>query len=283
MENVKIITDSTSDLSLEIMQKYNIAIVPLYVYFGEDGYRDGVDLIPQQLFEIVKEKGALPRTAAPAPYDYIKSFQEYIDQGQDIVVLTISSKMSSSYQNALLAASEFPEGKIWVVDSQNITTGIGMLATIAGDMAAEGKSAGEIAARLKNLVPKVRVNFVIDTLEYLYKGGRCNVVENLVGTLLKIKPVIGVEGGSMFVADKIRGDKKRALDKMIQNILKNSSRIDFNRFFVVNSCGSEEDSDYVKTCLQEAMPDLDIFQTKAGCVISSHCGEKTLGISYIEK
>lgn len=280
---VKIITDSTSDLSSDIRKRYDISIVPLYVYFREDGYKDGENLVPKQLFALVKEQGILPKTAAPAPFDFANTFSEWIDRGQDIVVLTISSKMSSSYQNAVLAASEFPEGRIWVVDSENITTGIGLLATIAGDLAQEGKSAQEIAETLQGLIPKVRVNFVIDTLEYLYKGGRCNVVENMVGTLLKIKPVIGVENGSMFVAEKIRGDKKRALDKMIKEVINNPSKVDYHKFFIVNSCGSEDESDYVKSCLQNVFEGIEIMQTQAGCVISSHCGEKTLGISYIEK
>lgn len=283
MRSVKVITDSTSDLTDEILQKYNITVVPLYVDFGEESYRDGVDIFPEQLFLKVQEEGILPKTASPSPYDFIKYFKESIDLGLDIIVITISSKMSSAYQNALLAASEFPTERILVVDSQNITTGIASLVMVAGDLAKQGKSVQEIAEKIRELTSRVRVNFVIDTLEYLYKGGRCNVVQNLLGTALKIRPIIGVDQGIMFVEGKTRGDKKRALDKMIDSFIERRDLIDFNRIFIVNSCGGEEELNYVKACFQEALPDIEIIMTKAGCVISSHCGEKTLGISYIEK
>lgn len=283
MRKVKIFTDSTSDLTAEILRKFDITVVPLYVDFGDQSFKDGVDLLPEQLFEIVKERGILPKTAAPSPYDYIKYFREYTELESDIIVITISAKMSSSFQNALLAASEFPAGRIWVLDSQNLSTGIGSLAIIAGELANEGKSAEEIAEKINRLTPKVRVSFVIDTLEYLYKGGRCNVVQTLVGNALKIRPIIGVEQGRMIVEDKVRGNKKRALDKMIDDVIKNKSNIDYNRIVVINSCGSEEEAIYTKDRFQKYLPDIEILMTKAGCVISSHCGEKTLGISYIEK
>lgn len=281
MRMVKIIADSTCDLSVEILRKYDITLVPLYVDFGDGSQKDGVDLLPEQLFKSVKEKGIIPKTAAPSPYDFISCFKEFIDLGQDIIVFTLSAKMSSTYQNACLAASEFPDGRIHVIDSQNITTGIGSLVMIAGDMAIQGKNANEIAYTIKPLVSRVRMSFVIDTLEYLYKGGRCNVIQNLVSTMLKIRPIIAVEDGSMLVADKIRGDKRRALDKMIDNIVKNSANIDYNRIFIVNSCGSDEEASYVEAHFKELLPGFELIMTKAGCVISSHCGEKTLGLSYI--
>lgn len=281
MRKVKVITDSTSDLTPDIIKKYNITVVPLYVDFGEQGYKDGVDLFPEQLFELVKEKGILPKTSAPSPYDFQKYFKEYIDKNLDIIVITISAKMSSTYQNALLAASEFPAGRIMVIDSQNITLGIGNQVIIAGEMAEKGKDLKEIAEKVASLTPKVKVNFVIDTLEYLYKGGRCNAVQTLFATALKIRPIIGVDSGSMFVESKVRGDKKRALDKLINKVI--NAELDYNRIFVINSCGSEDEAEYVKSCLQKSLPEFEILRAKAGCVISSHCGEKTLGLSYIEK
>lgn len=283
MRKVKVITDSTCDLPSDIIEKFDIAITPLYVDFGEESYKDGVTLFPEQLFQLVREKGILPKTAAPSPYDFIKQMREYVDLDLDIIVITISAKMSSTYQNALLAASELPAGRIRVIDSQNITMGIGSQVMIAGEMAKEGKSLSEIADRVKDITPKAKVSFVIDTLEYLYKGGRCNVVQNLLGTALRIRPIIGVEDGSMIVENKVRGDKKRALDKIVDEVIKNSSKINFNRIFVLYSCGSEEEADYVKDSLHRALPGIELPLVQAGCVISSHCGEKTLGISYIEK
>ncbi|MGI6449281.1 MAG: DegV family protein [Desulfitobacteriia bacterium] len=283
MRKIKIITDSTCDLPKNLIEKYDITVVSLFVVFGEENYRDGVDLYPEKLFRMVKEKGILPKTASPSPYDFVRCYQEYLDQEMDIIVITISAKMSSTYQNALLAASECPEGRIWVVDSQNITAGVGMLAIIAAKMAQDGKNPQEIVAKLEELVPKVKVNFVIDTLEYLYKGGRCNVLQNLLGTALKIRPIIGVEEGSMLVAGKTRGDKKRALNKILEWALEDRQEIDFDQVFVISSFGGEEEAVYIHDCLSKVLVDKEIIVGLAGCVISSHCGEKTTGIIYIKK
>lgn len=283
MRKIKIITDSTSDLSVDILRKYDITVVPLYVNFGEEIFRDGIDINPEQLFMMVKERGVLPKTAAPSPFDFVKYFKTYIDQEFDIITITISAKMSSAYQNALLATSEFPKGRIWVVDSQNLSTGIGSLVMIAAEMAKEGQSAEKITERLNTIIPRVRVNFIIDTLEYLYKGGRCNVVQHLFGTALRIRPIIGVQQGNMVVENKIRGEKKRALDKIIDKAVNNNSQIDYNRIFITYSRGCEEDVPYVNSYLHEAFPDKEILLTDAGCVISSHCGEGTIGVIHIQK
>jgi DegV family protein with EDD domain len=281
MRKVKIITDSTNDLSAELLQEYDIDVVPLHVDFGEETYRDGVDLIPARLFQLVEEKKLLPKTAAPTPYAYAECFREYFDQEQDIIVITISAQMSSSYQNAALAASEFPQGRIWVIDSQNLSTGIGALVITAAEYARQGLQAEEISAKIRSLVAKVHVSFVIDTLEYLYKGGRCNVLQNLMGSVLKIRPTIGVENGKMLVVDKVRGEKKKALDKLIENARRDS--VESKRIFITHSLGSEEEAVYLKGALQDIYPDKEILITNAGCVISSHCGQKTIGVIYIRK
>ncbi|NLI93242.1 MAG: DegV family protein [Peptococcaceae bacterium] len=283
MRKVKVIADSTNDLSFEILQQYDIDVVPLYVEFGEETYKDGVDIIPEQLFQLVSEKGILPKTAAPSPFDFISVYTKYIEEGMDILVITLSAKMSSTYQNAVLAASEFPKGRIRVIDSQNLTTGIGSLVMIAREMAEKGIEIHSIAQELEALVTKVKVSFVIDTLEYLYKGGRCNVIQNLLGTALKIRPIIAVEDGRMIVEDKVRGDKKRAIEKLLEKLFKNPQSIYQNRIIIPYSLGSEEDAELMKSMIQKELPGTEILITKAGCVISSHCGMKTLGLSYIQK
>ncbi|RJE46950.1 MULTISPECIES: DegV family protein [unclassified Dehalobacter] len=281
MRKVKIITDSTNDLSAELLQEYDIDVVPLHVDFGEETYRDGVDLIPARLFQLVEEKKLLPKTAAPTPYAYAECFRGCFDQEQDIIVITISAQMSSSYQNAVLAASEFPQGRIWIIDSQNLSTGIGALVITAAEYAQQGLQAEEVSVKIRDLVAKVHVSFVIDTLEYLYKGGRCNVLQNLMGSVLKIRPTIGVENGKMLVVDKVRGEKKKALDKLIENARRDS--VDSKRIFITHSLGSEEEAIYLKYALQDIYPHKEILITNAGCVISSHCGQKTIGVIYIRK
>jgi len=283
MRKVKIITDSTNDLTRGILDNYGTTIVPLFVDFGEESYKDGVDLTPERLFELAEEKNILPKTAAPSPYDFAGYYRQYLDSGYDIVVITISSKISATYQNALLAAEEFPKDRIWVTDSLNLSTGIGLLVMLAGEYAREGLSAGEIAAKIQDIIPRVRVSFIVDTLEYLYKGGRCNSLQNMVGSVLKIRPVIGVADGRIIVQDKVRGDKKKALHKILDRISQTKEKIDFSRVFITYSLGGEEEAAYLKDCLQKAVPAEEILLTQAGCVISSHCGQKTIGIIYAEK
>ncbi|UWG99011.1 DegV family protein [Dehalobacter sp. DCM] len=281
MRKVKIITDSTNDLSDVILQKYDISVIPLHVDFGGESYRDGVDLLPKDLFKLVEEKNMLPKTAAPSPFNFSEVYREYVEQGQDIIVITISSHMSSTYQNAVLASEEYPEGRIFVVDSQNLSTGIGSLVVLAAEYALQGLEAKEIADRVQRLVPKVQVSFVIDTMEYLYKGGRCNVLQSIMGSMLKIRPMISVDSGKMFMKDKVRGDKKKGLDKMLANTAKDS--IDSERIFITHSLGSEDEALYLKSILEMSFPEKEIITTDAGCVISSHCGQKTIGVIYIRQ
>jgi DegV family protein with EDD domain len=233
------------------------------VDFGEGSYKDGIDLFPEQLFQLVSKKGILPKTAAPSPYDFVTTYGKYLEQGFDLIVITLSAQMSSTYQNAVLAASEFPAGRIYVVDSQSLTTGIGSLVMLAGDMAEEGLSAKIIAERLNEIVPRVQVNFVIDTLEYLYKGGRCNVVQNLLSTALRIRPIIGIEDGRMIVADKVRGEKKRGIDRIFDGVAAKAQDIDYQRIFVVYSLGSEEEAQDLKEAFQKEFPKFEILLSQA--------------------
>jgi len=281
MRKVKIMTDSTNDLSAEVLKQYDVSVVPLYVEFGEKSYRDGVDISPDQLFHMVEENGVLPKTASPSPYDFAAFYRKYIEDGQDILVITLSAQMSSSYQNAVLAASEFPDGRIEVCDSKSLTVGIGSLVIKAGDMAQQGYGLQAISDKVRLDVASVKVNFVIDTLEYLYKGGRCNVVQNLLGTALRIRPIIGVEAGKMIIEDKVRGDKKRALDSILKNIMRDKQRIKDNLIIVVHSIGGKDEACYLRNAIQEALPYKKVDLMKAGCVISSHCGMKTVGVAYI--
>ncbi len=283
MRKVRIITDSTNDLSTEILQEYEISIVPLYVDFGEESYKDGQELTTDRLFQMVDEKGILPKTSAPSPYDFTEVYKEYINQEFDIVMITISSEISSTYQNAVLAASEFPPERIWVVDSRSLSTGIGILVMAAGDCVRNGMRAKEVAETIREMTTRVNVSFVIDTLEYLYKGGRCNVVENLIGSMLKIRPIIGLADGKMIVKDKVRGEKNRALDKMVRELLQKNDSIDLSRVLITSSQGSEEEVSYLKNYLKNELPTTSIYTTSAGCVISSHCGLKTVGLIYLRK
>ena len=174
MSNVKIFSDSTSDLPQGWKQTYDIGIVPLYVVFQDGTYKDGVDITPEEVYRRVAANGALPKTAAPSPADFIAAFEPVIASGGDVVYISLSSALSSTYQNALLAAGEFPEGRVRVVDSETLCGGIALLVMKAARAAAKGHSSTEITAMLEQCRSRVETEFVVDTLDYLYMGGRCS-------------------------------------------------------------------------------------------------------------
>ena len=205
---IRIFADSTCDLPPSWIEEYNIGIVPLYVVFGEQSLRDGVDITPEQLYAKVDQIGDLPKTAAPSPSDFIAAFTPSIEQGEDILFLSISSELSSTYQNALIAAGESPEGRVTVFDSRNLSSGIGLLVMKAVHATNEGSFIPQIVELLSRTVNEVECEFVVDTLDYLYKGGRCSGMQNIIGDLLKIRPVIKVVDGGMIPAYKVRGKRE---------------------------------------------------------------------------
>ncbi len=282
MTKVKIFADSTCDLPQEWMQKYDIGLVPLYVTFGDQTFKDGVDITTPQLYAKVSETGSLPKTAAPSPADFIAAFSPVIEDGREIVYISLSSELSSTYQNALLAAGEFPEGKVTVIDSLNLSTGIGLQVMKAVKAAEQGKSPAGIADIVEKVKPLVETEFVIDSLEYLYKGGRCSGMQNLVGSLLKIRPVIKVIDGKMTPAYKVRGKREKALEQMLDNALDKREQMDNDLIFVTHSLAAE-DARELKRLLEEKTGAREVAVSDAGCVISSHCGAKTIGILYVKK
>lgn len=277
---VKIFTDSTCDLTQEILTKNDISVIPVYVVFGEESFKDGVDIALEDLYKKVDECGKLPKTSATSPGDYLQAFEPYINEGSDIVYICLSSGLSSIYQNARLAAEEFPEGRIHVVDSRNLSTGIGLLVLKAVDMVKAGLNAQEIAERVSALVPKVETEFVIDTLEYLHKGGRCSGMQNLIGSMLKIHPLVKVVDGKMIMAEKLRGKRERVLETMLTRALENKDNMDPARVFVTH-CTDQENAAWLKEQLAKEIKAEEIIITEAGSVIGSHCGPKTVGILYI--
>lgn len=282
MSQVKIFADSTCDLPREWLQKYDIGLIPLYVTFGDQTFKDGVDITTPQLYAKVSETGSLPKTAAPSPADFIQAFSPSIEEGREIVYISLSSELSSTYQNAVIAADEFPEGKVTVIDSLNLSTGIGLQVMKAVKAAEQGKTPGEIAEIIARVKPRVETEFVIDSLDYLYKGGRCSGMQNLVGSLLKIRPVIKVIDGKMTPAYKVRGKREKALEQMLSNALEQRDHMDNDLIFVTHSL-AEEDALELKRILEEKTGAREVAVSDAGCVISSHCGAKTIGILYVKK
>lgn len=282
MNKIKIFSDSTCDLTPEIIKKYDIGIIPLYVNFKDASYKDGIDINTESLYKRVKENGSTPKTAAPSPDIYYEYFKKYADKNHDIIYIGLSSFLSSSCQNASIAAKMITNVKVQIINSFNLSSGIGLEVIKAAELRDSGMKFEDIVKSIECMAPKIKTAFVIDTLEYLYKGGRCSAIQNLLGTVLMIKPIIEVSEGKMRVADKIRGKRKRALDKMLSNVLKNKDKVDTERIMITHSMGYD-DAVYLKEILSKNINFNEIIITDAGCVISSHCGPNTVGILYVEK
>lgn len=279
MHKTVIFSDSTCDLPKELIEKLDIKIVPLYVNFDEETYLDGIEIDTDALYEKVKSTNAFPKTAAPSVYDFEKAFKPYIEQGFDIFYTGISSKMSVSMTNAINTINEFEQNRIFVSDSLNLSSAIGLLVIKACGFRDEGLSAKEIKEKIDELAPRVKAGFVVKTMDYLHKGGRCSSVQKFFGTFLKIKLFIRTKNGSMFVHKKPRGKFISAVDIMIQECIEDLPKIDPFCVMVTHSNG-DETAPHVIERLKEAGIK-NILVTKAGCVISSHCGEGTIGILYI--
>jgi DegV family protein with EDD domain len=275
---VQIMTDGCVDLSQQLLDAHNILSIPLHVVVNGKDYLDN-DLSLSQLFSSVQETGELPKTAAPS----VEEIKAIFSRRGPLVFIGISSQLSATIQNAMLAANQLESFNIYILDSLNLSTGIGLLALKAADMRDQGLQADTIVDNISALRDKVKTAFVIDTMEFLHKGGRCTGLQAFVGSMLKIRPIIHVKkDGTLGVLDKIRGSRKRALDALLEGFINDLPEIDLARVFITHT-GCQEDVEYVQNQLKMIAPDANIFLTLAGATIGSHCGPNTIGILYIAK
>ncbi len=279
---VKIISDSTCDLSKELIKKYDISIVPLHVVMNDKTMRDGLEVTPEDIYEYVDKNGKLPSTSAVNIGDYIEIFKYWREQGYEIVHFDISSEFSSTYRNACMAAQEV--GGVYVVDSRNLSTGQGLVVMHGAEMAQSGKSAKEIFEECTALTSKIEASFVVDSIDYLYKGGRCSALAAFGANLLKLKPCIEVKDGKMIPGKKYRGNISRVMLSYVEERLKGRDDIDKSRIFITHTKCSDEDVEAVRQKVLEICPDFkEILETTAGCTVTTHCGPNTLGILFIRK
>ena len=281
---VKIISDSTCDLSPELITRYNIDILPLHILLGEDEYEDGKTITPEQIFAWSNEHKTTPKTSAPSLEDAIRIFRPYVEDGHEIICFSISGGMSTSGNVMRLAADELvASDRIHVVDSANLSTGIGLLVIEAAIMASNGSSVADILSQVEALKPKVRASFVVDTLTYLYRGGRCNAVAAMAGGVLKLHPKIVVENGAMDATKKYRGKIKAVIMSYVKDMEDDLKSARPDRVFITHSGCDSSTVDSVRTYLNSLGIFHEILETRAGGVISSHCGPGTLGVLFIAK
>ncbi len=277
MSAVKITVDSTCDLSPELVEKHDITVIPLYTILGDKSYADGREIQPEGIYEFVAKNNVLPKTSAASVDDYLQIFKKYTDAGMEVIHFSISSDMSSSYQNAVIAAQEL--GGVYVVDSMNLSTGSGLLVLDAADYREQGLPASEIAKLVREHVPLVRASFVIDNLDYLRMGGRCSAVAVLGANLLKIKPRIEVKNGKMGMGGKYRGMYDKVSIKYAEDML-SLPNINTRRVFVTHTKCDESLINQVVETVKSLVNFEELLVTTAGCVITSHCGPNTLGVLF---
>ena len=279
---IKIISDSTCDLSPELLDKYDITIIPLHIHLGDEEYEDGVNITPEEIYQWSDENKTTPKTSAISLTEAMEVFRVYTEMNDEIISFSISDEMSATGSVMRMAAQELEkEDKIHVINSANLSTGSGLLVLEAAEMARAGKTAEEIVTHIENLRERVRASFVVDTLTYLHRGGRCSSVAALAGGVLKMHPKIVVENGKMDAGKKYRGKMQSVILSYVKEMEEELKQAKKNRVFITHSGCDEETITMVRNYLEELHVFEEILITRAGGVVSSHCGPGTLGVLFI--
>lgn len=279
--NIKITSDSTCDLSAELLEKYNIILIPLTVIKDGKDYKDGVNITPAEIFDHVAAGGDLCSTTATNVGEYDEWFTKLTSDGSAVLHISLGSGFSSSYQNACLAAEEFDH--VRVVDSQNLSTGQGLVVLKACELAKECESLDELHEKVQAFTSRVEASFLLDQLAYMVKGGRCSSVVALGANLLNLKPCIEVKNGKMSVVKKYRGNFAKSLASYVKDRLTDRDDLDRWTLFVTRTPVKDDCLEAVKNAV-DAYADFDnIYWTEAGCTVSCHCGPSTLGVLFVRK
>lgn len=283
MNDIKIAADSTCDLSKDLIDKYNLSIIPLMISLGTSSLKDGLELSSDEIYRWSDKTGETPKTAAPMIGDAIEFLEPFAEKNTDVIFFGISEAMSSTCNVMRLAADNMGFKKLHVVDSKNLSTGIGLQVIRAAELAARGCGVDEILKDNSEINGKVRASFIVDTLTYLHRGGRCLGVTALLANTLKLKPEIIVIGGKMEVAKKYRGNIGSVLLKYGEEMKDQLLNAEPDRVFITHSGCPDSIVEDVKAYLKRLNKFNEILVTHAGGVISSHCGPNTLGILYISR
>ena len=284
-KKIKITSDSTCDLGEELCKRYNIDITPLHVVYGSESFDDMVNITPEDIVTRYREKKELPKTAAVSVWEYTQMFKKYVDDGYEVIHINLGSSISSTHQNAVAAAAEV--GHVYVIDSQSLSCGMGLLVLKAADLVEKTElSAEEIAQKIKDTIPCVHTSFVLDDLEFLNAGGRCSTLAMLGANLLNIKPCIEVnsaDGASMTVGRKYRGKLEKVVAQYVREKLSQYTNFDPERAFVVSRDVSPEIVNNACEIVESLGVFKEIHTTYASCTITSHCGPGTIGVIFLTK
>ena len=278
MEKIKIITDSTLDLPAELIREKNIEVLPLLINFGEESYLDGVEITTKEMIDKINSTGILPTTAQVTPNRFEETFKKYLDEGYKIVVLTLSSDMSGTYQSACIAKDMLESDDIVVIDSRNVTSGLGLLVLKACELRDKGLGIKEIEEEILKAIPKVKSSLNFESLENLVRGGRLSKTAGTIGSVLGLRLILEVKDGKMSVKDKVRGSKK-ALKKLISDF--ESVDVDFDSPIVLLELLNEDVYEGLKIYFQEK--NINYIDAKVGCTVGIHSGIKPCGIFFFEK
>lgn len=276
---IRLSTDSTSDLN-GLFEQNNVAVMPICVILGGKTYEDGVNVMPEDVYAYVKETGKLPKTSARNEYDYEEFFKELTKDGDTLIHLAFSSELSTCEKCAEMAAEKV--GNVYVVNTLSLSTGSGALVMRAVDLIKKGLSAEEIVENLNNSVSKVQASFIVSTMEYLHKGGRCSGLTALLASALKIIPTLLLKDGKIIVGKKYMGNSLKNCDRYVMDILKSNPTYDTTRVFVTYTQGTDERIvNKIEETLRANSNFKEIIRTTAGATITCHCGAGTIGILYI--
>ena len=278
MEKIKIITDSTLDLPAELIREKNIEVLPLLINFGEESYLDGVEITTKEMIDKINATGVLPTTAQVTPNRFEESFKKYLDEGYKIVALTLSSDMSGTYQSACIAKDMLESDDIIVIDSRNVTSGLGLLVLKACELRDKGLGIKEIEEGILKAIPKVKCSLNFESLENLVRGGRLSKTAGTIGSVLGLRLILEIKDGKMSVKDKVRGSKK-ALKKLVSDF--ESADVDFDSPIVLLELLNEDVYQGLKIYFQEK--NINYIDAKVGCTVGIHSGIKPCGIFFFEK
>ena len=276
--------DSTCDLTPQLLERFRIRTIPLTIQSGERVFPDDGSYTSADLYDGYRKDGTLPKTSAISPEEFRNFFSAILDEGFDVVHIDISSDLSCTCQNAVLAAQELTDqGQIHVVDSRQLSTGGGLLALQGAKLRDDGMAASDIAAELRRLAPLSDTSFVLDTLEYMWKGGRCSGVTALGANMLKLKPSLEIRDGKLVVCKKYRGAMEKVYRQYVTERLADKAVVDDWAFITHSGEVSEETLQELTSLVRELAPFKEVFVTQAGCTVSSHCGPGTLGVLFLRQ